>query len=151
VFYSVTIWPERTVAGHFSLIYSVLPILAYPGLLLLWAILDSSAYPVVALIAALSASIFNELALKPWLREPRPTACPIKNSYGMPSGHSMFACLLLAFLWTYKSSLVLRFCLIVALGPVPWARWHNQDHTERQVVVGSVLGLALGSFLNLFT
>ena len=151
VYYSVTIWPKRSIAGQLSLIYSLMPILVYPWVLILWALQDSSFYPLVALVAALTASILNELTLKPWLREPRPVVCPIKNSYGMPSGHSLFSGLLLAFLWPYKPSFIIRILLVLALVPVPWARWHNQDHTERQVVVGSVLGIASGVLLTLFT
>ena len=151
IYYSVTIWPQRSLLGQLSLIYSLLPILLYPWILVLWAVYDNSLIPVAALLFGLLATALNELTLKPWLKEPRPVQCPIKNSYGMPSGHSLFAGLLLALLWKYKSTLLTRFALLLALAPVPWARWHNKDHTDRQVVVGSVLGLSLGVLLALFT
>ena len=149
VYCQVTIWPNRSLAGQLSLTYSLLPILAYPWLLLLWAVSTGSFQPVMALLSAVAAVVTNEWTLKPWIKEPRPAMCPIKNSYGMPSGHSLFSGLLLAYLWNFKSDYSSRFLLATALLPVPWARWHNCDHSDRQVVVGWTLGVCTGIVLAL--
>mmetsp|Transcript_53080 Transcript_53080/g.116219 ORF Transcript_53080/g.116219 Transcript_53080/m.116219 type:complete len:301 (+) Transcript_53080:364-1266(+) len=83
----------------------------------------------------------------------RPASC--LTSCGMPSGHSCYAIGLLLFvlLWdsvarvptgdeptederrTCRGALLTCFLL-----PVPWARVHLGDHSERQVFVGSAIG-----------
>lgn len=109
------------------------------------------------------ATVLNEGFLKPLMKEPRPskTANRAKDgtpTYGMPSGHVINAAALMV--WA-----VLEVCvkgpglegrfqsltvgwlitIVVLMGPVPWARVYNYDHTVRQCVVSLMLGLFVGT------
>lgn len=106
--------------------------------------------------------ILNEFILKPILKQPRPAKTA--NKYpdgrikpGMPSGHVYNASALMVWLLCEvvhdgpgfdndHISVTVRYLLYVILlmGPVPWARVYNYDHTIAQCTVSFVLGLITG-------
>jgi len=104
------------------------------------------------IIFAITCVLLNERVLKRVIQEPRPSGSASK-SYGMPSGHStscyawMVWCLV-EIIAHPASSIALTIFLIcltlVVLGPVPYARVYLQDHTNRQVLVGMLVGTFLG-------
>lgn len=116
-------------------------------------------------------SLVNEVILKPLIKDPRP---PETANYrvvkgepgqpdvrtvkeGMPSGHVLNATTVM--MWAllevsirgpgYDADLGLTVgwvCFILCLmGPVPWARWYNLDHTFAQCWVSFLLGLVVGT------
>lgn len=108
-------------------------------------------------------TVLNEAILKPILKQPRPEKTA--NRYpdgsrkpGMPSGHVYNATALMVWLlcetigsgpgWGgVHRSLTLKYLLviIVLMGPVPWARWYNYDHTAQQCGVSLILGTITGT------
>ena len=160
VFMQVTIWGERNALGNLALVWSLLPV---PWLIFLLAIVDGAgSYWAWVICTAGAGAILNEFFLKPYFKESRPIACPNKDSFGMPSGHSLFSgqVLIMTFYGITegrigRSSLggpglipgkVLLLLTLIFLLPVPWARWYNQDHSGKQVAAGFALG-ALIAFL----
>lgn len=119
-------------------------------------------FAMYALFICLFCFILNEFILKPILKQPRPKKTA--NKYpdgtikpGMPSGHVYNASALMVWLLcevvgsgpgyeqkhlpTFFSWLAL---ILVLMGPVPWARVYNYDHTVNQCLVSSGLGLITG-------
>lgn len=107
----------------------------------------------------------NEAILKPLLHQPRPQETA--NKYpdgrikpGMPSGHVYNATGLMV--WAtlevalsgpgYSTPEATRLteewlaAIFFLMGPVPWARWYNRDHTAAQCVVSLILGTITGGF-----
>lgn len=116
-------------------------------------------------------SVVNEAILKPIIKDPRP---PETANYrvvkgesgqpdvrtvkeGMPSGHVLNATTVM--MWAllevsvrgpgYDADVGLTMgwvCLILCLmGPVPWARWYNLDHTFAQCWVSFLMGIVVGA------
>merc|ERR1712154_122763 len=68
---------------------------------------------------------------------------------GMPSGHVMNAYTLMT--WAFLEAaldahIYLEWLLIIVMvmGPVPWARVYNKDHTVPQVVVSACIATVMG-------
>merc|ERR1712194_46421 len=70
---------------------------------------------------------------------------------GMPSGHVMNAYTLMV--WALLEEMLdpdivyPEWCLFIVLvmGPVPWARVYNRDHTRQQVLVSVLAGSLIGA------
>jgi len=107
------------------------------------------------------ASILNEAILKPILKQPRPKQTANRKpdgsiKPGMPSGHvfNASAIMVWALMEVYfqgpgleehaKLSYYWIGAIALLMGPVPWARWYNYDHTAMQCLVGGILGTATG-------
>lgn len=103
----------------------------------------------------------NEGFLKKAVSQPRPDRSANKNpdgtmKHGMPSGHVLNSVSLLV--WTVlevylrgpgvedDASLTYTWLLamVLLMGPVPWARWYNGDHSFLQCSVSLVLGIFVG-------
>uniref|UniRef100_A0A0G4IF89 Phosphatidic acid phosphatase type 2/haloperoxidase domain-containing protein n=1 Tax=Chromera velia CCMP2878 TaxID=1169474 RepID=A0A0G4IF89_9ALVE len=153
---SVTIRKPITLVSGIAIAYSYLPYLVCLGFSI-WFVLDHIIYPLWAALTLITVSLVGEIGLKHIVREPRPENSAVK-SYGMPSSHSS-TCIGLLFYtvfellfpfegvkphWTALQLTLAVFVTVVALAPVPWARWYLEDHSLRQICVGSALGFIFG-------
>ncbi len=107
---------------------------------------------------ALTAFVFilTEFLLKPYFNEPRPMETA--NKYpdgrikpGMPSGHCTNGFCLATWILlevVFQETIPWNFfwAVVAAMGPVPWARWHNRDHTGKQCILSTIFGILLGTF-----
>jgi len=72
----------------------------------------------------------------------------------MPSGHvfnagSLFVWSLLELNFAHdaadeRTKLAWFLIIVLLMGPVPWARWHNRDHSAKQCAVSMALGCIAG-------
>lgn len=106
----------------------------------------------------------NEFILKPILKQPRPPQSANRDKEGrikpgMPSGHVYNATGLMV--WATlevalrgpgydtpdETRLTEEWLMLIffLMGPVPWARWYNLDHTAAQCAVSLVLGTITGA------
>eukprot|EP00389_Voromonas_pontica_P004956 GDKH01007393.1.p1 GENE.GDKH01007393.1~~GDKH01007393.1.p1 ORF type:complete len:221 (+),score=13.78 GDKH01007393.1:185-847(+) len=150
-FASVTISFPITPLSFVAMAYSFIP---YPlvAVCLMWYIVTDLFYPFYCFSIFVVVSAFCEAFLKHFFKEPRPPASAVK-SYGMPSSHSMTSCAVM--MWTameithsdhnsFFSALGYLLLNLAVFGPIPWARWYLEDHSERQVFAGSLAGVAVG-------
>jgi PAP2 superfamily len=146
--YDVTIWPNRNIVDNIALFYSF-AVFLYVIPLVLWGMFSGpKIYPWLIVSTSAIVVILNEALLKPIFKQPRPDKCPNKSSYGMPSGHSAFCgSVLILVLLSNELNLFWKLLSMIANLPVPWARYHNYDHTLLQVTVGFVFGLIFGTFM----
>ncbi|KAJ6242175.1 dolichyldiphosphatase 1 [Anaeramoeba flamelloides] len=95
-------------------------------------------------------AIWNEAILKNIIRQPRPEgAC--RSSYGMPSGHSVFAIFFLVWAileiifgtrkkWRPGTKVAVIFVFLINTVLIPYSRVYLGYHTVAQVIVGSICG-----------
>lgn len=115
------------------------------------------------LIVSLVTSLVNEVGLKPFFNDPRPLESANRHADGsskpgMPSGHVLNATTIMV--WAvlevafrgpgfddhpHLTTEWLAFIFLL-MGPVPWARWYNSDHTIKQCIVAGILGVFVGAF-----
>ena len=148
VFMDVTFRRNRNLLGELALIWSVFPV---PWLTLILSCIDFNRFWLFTYVTCSLAVLVNESFLKPWFKQPRPHS---SRSFGMPSGHSLCAGLLVCLTFRgWLAGLVLNvhwfwgLVLLVIYLPIPWARWYNQDHTALQCLVGFCLGLLVALFV----
>jgi len=141
--------------------YGFLPYLV-PFSFLLWSLQtlirfgSPRFFPTYGLIMASICALVNEVVIKNVCRRvlseeltTRPPEAVCKHA-GMPSGHVMNAYTLMvwAFLEEALDEHVVYpewlFFIILVMGPVPWARVHNGDHTRPQVAVSVLAGTMMG-------
>jgi membrane-associated phospholipid phosphatase len=103
-------------------------------------------------IAGFIGNEFINRMLKPILQDPRPVPISPTDKYGMPSGHSQIAVYSLVFM-----TLVLRekhygwILLLIFLTVATMAqRVITKVHSLEQVIVGGLLGGAIGYILHKF-
>jgi acid phosphatase family membrane protein YuiD len=161
----VTIRRPFTVASIMAILWSLFPYVVPLFVILSFmrnlvgAIIDNTSpfaghagFLLFFILLAIFGVLLNEHVLKKMFQEPRPAASASK-SYGMPSGHSTNCYAWMT--WSILEMLVtpggskafITFLVIfdlLVLGPVPYARVYLQDHTTKQVVVGSSIGAAIG-------
>lgn len=113
-------------------------------------------YPTFGLCIAAGFALVNETVTKKICRKllpaditSRPPEAVCKHP-GMPSGHVMNAYTLMVWTlievaWDYQIHLDYLLILLVVMGPVPWARVYNNDHTRRQVQVSMAAAVIMGS------
>lgn len=150
--------PEYNVINWIALVYGFLPFII-PGMLFIEGFVYNRFMGRFGFAMALICVIINELVFKPIIRDPRPKESA--NKYkdgtmkpGMPSGHVLNAGTL--FVWSFLELLYSTdvkdertrlhwFILVsVVMVPVPWARWHNRDHSLAQCGVSLILGTIAG-------
>lgn len=151
-----------------ALAYGFLPFLV-PAIFVLEIIYTAVAYHRVHLFSTwgmlivIFCFLLNEFILKPILKQPRPIKTA--NKYpdgsikpGMPSGHVYNASALMVWLLCeivhsgpgfddadhMRTTNLFLLATLLLMGPVPWARVYNYDHTVNQCLVSSVLGLITG-------
>merc|ERR1712136_693604 len=126
-----------------------------------WNVLDMSAllYGFLPWIIpwAIVTTLVNEF-LKRLIDQPRPQRSANRMldgrpMPGMPSGHVLNSTTLMT--WAMLEILFDGPDVAAALGgsvliiflqcPVPWARWHNGDHTAAQCIVSIFLGMIVGT------
>lgn len=112
-------------------------------------------FPTYGLCIAVGFALVNELITKqickrvlPATITNRPPEAVCKHP-GMPSGHVMNAQTIMV--WVFLEALMdesiyVEWLLIIVmiLGPVPWARVYNKDHTVPQVLVSGVIATFMG-------
>ncbi|KAJ3439276.1 dolichyldiphosphatase 1 [Anaeramoeba flamelloides] len=95
-------------------------------------------------------ALWNEGILKNIIRQSRPEgAC--RSSYGMPSGHSVFAMFYLVWAileiifgtrkkWRPVTKVAVIFVFLINTALIPYSRVYLGYHTVAQVIVGSICG-----------
>lgn len=143
-----------------ALVYGFLPFII-PIWWFLWAAITwivngcPRFFPAFGLCVAAGFALVNETVTKKLCRRfldeditnrPPEAVC---NHPGMPSGHVMNAYTLMVW-WLLEAVMdhavfpEWLFIIILVMGPVPWARVHNKDHTRLQVTVSAVIATFMG-------
>lgn len=147
----VTIRSNLSTIDLVALVWCFLPFIV-PGAFLLWWISSPSMFPLYALSLSGICVVLNEGIMKNWFKQPRPPQSAA-NSYGFPSGHVLNAFTLMV--WMFLETAIpadrmvpihwkVVYSSLFLFAPVPWARYHNGDHSLQQVVWSCFLGGALG-------
>ena len=101
-------------------------------------------YPLYFILFVLINTGLN-IILKHQIRQGRPKTCPVylKESYGMPSGHSQTASFSAAFVWqevSLNQKMILGMLTLVTMAQ----RVYTDCHTVAQVLAGFLVGAVLG-------
>jgi len=148
----VTIRSNLSTLDIVALVWCFLPFIV-PGALAMWWISSPSMFPLYGLILSGVCVVFNEGMLKNWFKQPRPPQSAA-NSYGFPSGHVLNAFSLMV--WMFLETAIpadlfvpintrVVYSSLFLFAPVPWARYHNGDHSLQQVVWSCFLGGVIGT------
>lgn len=154
--------PIADALSVFALIWGFLPYII-PLWWLIWMALSAvehgapDFFPTYGLCVAVVFVVLNEGITKKICRKlcsPKISARPpeaVCNHAGMPSGHVLNS-------WTLMVWCILEevfdhighpttwvLVTVAVMGPVPWARWYNRDHTGKQVWASVVASLFLGA------
>eukprot|EP00928_Gymnodinium_smaydae_P049114 TRINITY_DN32926_c0_g1_i1.p1 TRINITY_DN32926_c0_g1~~TRINITY_DN32926_c0_g1_i1.p1 ORF type:complete len:330 (-),score=53.96 TRINITY_DN32926_c0_g1_i1:250-1182(-) len=153
--------PVRGFASYAAIVYGYLPYVI-PLWWALWALRtylergQPRFFPTFGLCIAASFAAGNELITKRICKRvfsrqisSRPPEAVCKHA-GMPSGHVMNAYTLMVWcLWEAALEDIIHLdwllLIVLVMGPVPWARVYNKDHTFCQVCVSAVAAVVLGS------
>eukprot|EP00746_Dinoflagellata_sp_MGD_P000824 gnl/MRDRNA2_/MRDRNA2_101514_c0_seq1.p1 gnl/MRDRNA2_/MRDRNA2_101514_c0~~gnl/MRDRNA2_/MRDRNA2_101514_c0_seq1.p1 ORF type:complete len:307 (+),score=19.00 gnl/MRDRNA2_/MRDRNA2_101514_c0_seq1:83-922(+) len=149
----VTIRSNLSTLDLVALVWCFLPFIV-PGALALWWISSPSMFPLYALSLSGFCVVLNEGIMKNWFKQPRPPQSAA-NSWGFPSGHVLNAYTLMV--WMFLETAIpagsvvpihwkVVYSSLFLFFPVPWARYHNGDHSLQQVVWSSFLAGAIGVF-----
>mmetsp|Transcript_56077 Transcript_56077/g.119390 ORF Transcript_56077/g.119390 Transcript_56077/m.119390 type:complete len:265 (-) Transcript_56077:126-920(-) len=153
--------PIRSVGQFVGLVYGYLPFIV-PIWWALWAAVSYARYgvarffPLYGLCIAVGFAIVNEAITKRICRKLLPESITnrppeaVCNHPGMPSGHVMNAYTLM--IWCLLEAALDEFIhpewliiILLVMGPVPWARVYNKDHTVAQVTASAVASCVMGS------
>lgn len=152
--------PIRNCVALTALVYGYLPFLI-PIWWFVWVvsswIMNGSPrfFPLYGLLIAIGFAIINETLTKQICRRAlstditnRPPEAVCKHP-GMPSGHVMNAYTLMT--WCFLEAILdihiypeWLLAVVLVMGPVPWARVYNKDHTVPQVVVSGCIAVVMG-------
>lgn len=112
-------------------------------------------FPLCGLSIAAGFALVNETVTKQICKRTLPpeiTSRPpeaVCKHPGMPSGHVMNAYTLM--IWCFLEALLDKIvhpewliAIVLVMGPVPWARVYNKDHTVAQVMVSAVVAVFMG-------
>jgi len=155
--------PVRSCLTVIAILYGYLPFII-PIWWLIWVVATwiqlgvPRFFPLFGLCIAIVFGIVNETVTKqickrvlPESITSRPPEAVCKHP-GMPSGHVMNAYtlmiwILLECLTSSKGVFHAEWLVIIILfmGPVPWARVYNRDHTVKQVTASAIISLFMGS------
>jgi len=86
-------------------------------------------------------------ALKSILREPRPNDEHKYDIYGMPSGHAQSIFYSTTFLYLTTASYYLLIISLFICALTIYQRYHFRHHTLKQLFIGSLVGIGIGSFV----
>ena len=86
-------------------------------------------------------------ALKSILREPRPNDQHKYDIYGMPSGHAQSIFYSTTFLYLTTASYYLLIISLFICAMTIYQRYHFRHHTLKQLFIGSLVGIGIGSFV----
>eukprot|EP00928_Gymnodinium_smaydae_P045184 TRINITY_DN30150_c0_g5_i1.p1 TRINITY_DN30150_c0_g5~~TRINITY_DN30150_c0_g5_i1.p1 ORF type:complete len:261 (-),score=22.92 TRINITY_DN30150_c0_g5_i1:115-897(-) len=152
--------PVQSCTAFIALVYGYLPFII-PIWWAIWALVtycmhgQPRFFPFFGICIAASFALVNELVTKQICKRTlsasitnRPPEAVCKHP-GMPSGHVMNAYTLMVwcFLEAALDSMVhLEWVALVVLimGPVPWARVYNKDHTVAQVLASACIAIVMG-------
>lgn len=153
--------PIASPVAFIAIVYGYLPFII-PIWWAVWALVtyvrNGSArfFPLCGITIAASFALVNELITKqickrvlPETVTKRPPEAVCKHP-GMPSGHVMNAYTLMT--WCFLEAAfdqVIHFewllLIVLVMGPVPWARVYNRDHTFAQVMTSAIVAVVMGS------
>ncbi|CAE7671420.1 unnamed protein product [Symbiodinium pilosum] len=153
--------PLNILALIYGYLPFVVPVVFFVDMLVEWRFIAF-----YGLVTSAVVTLLNEVIFKPILKQPRPEGSANRKfndktgkwemKPGMPSGHvanaatTMVWCLLEVALrgpgFDDQPFLTTKILLliIVCMGPVPWARIHNQDHSLAQCTVAGIMGIVAG-------
>jgi len=103
-------------------------------------------YLLLFIIGIFFNSQFNSV-LKSIIKEPRPSNVSKyegAQQYGMPSGHAQSVFFSLTFLYLVKNSYWLLLVMLFFSALTLYQRWNTKEHTPKQLLVGSAVGLVSG-------
>lgn len=92
-------------------------------------------------------------ALKAIIREPRPNDQRFmlfenkEDVYGMPSGHAQSIFYSTTFLYLTTASYYLLIISLFVCALTIYQRYHFRRHTLKQLFIGSLVGIGIGSFI----
>lgn len=153
-FMSVSCKPPYNGLNLIAIMYSFIPYPVVAGLFIAFLITKVFLYLYLFLQLCLVSAI-SEVFLKNIFREARP-ANTLLHSYGMPSSHSMTSLCVLTYVTAevfdalfegnilFLSGALLLVGVYLLLAPIPWARWYIEDHSLKQITVGSAIGAVTG-------
>jgi len=148
--------PLQLIAIIYGYLPFIIPIWWFIWVVATWTKCGSPRfYPAFGICIAAGFALVNETVTKKLCRKllspeitNRPPEAVCKHP-GMPSGHVMNAYTLMT--WTLVEVLMdfqihidHFLVLLIVMGPVPWARVYNKDHTVPQVVASMVAALGMG-------
>jgi hypothetical protein len=148
--------PLQLIAIIYGFLPFIIPICWFVWVVSTWSKCGSPRfYPAFGLCIAAGFALVNETVTKKLCRKflspeitNRPPEAVCKHP-GMPSGHVMNAYTLMT--WTlsevlmdYQIHIDHFIILLIVMGPVPWARVYNKDHTVPQVVASMVAAVGMG-------
>jgi membrane-associated phospholipid phosphatase len=148
--------PQQLIAIIYGYLPFIIPIWWFMWVVGTWSKCGSPRFfPAFGLCIAAGFALVNETVTKKLCRKflseeitNRPPEAVCKHP-GMPSGHVMNAYTLMT--WTlaevlmdYEIHLDQFIILLLVMGPVPWARVYNKDHTVPQVVASMLAAVCMG-------
>lgn len=153
--------PVRDCVSLTALVYGYLPFII-PIWWLIWMIESwivngqPRFFPTFGLCIAVAFALVNETITKQICKRtlsPEITSRPpeaVCKHPGMPSGHVMNAYTLMTWVFLEAALDVHVFpewllIVIIVMGPVPWARVYNKDHTVPQVCVSACVAVVMGA------
>jgi hypothetical protein len=148
--------PLQLIAIMYGYLPFIIPIWWFIWTVSTWAKCGSPRfYPAFGLCIAAGFALVNETITKKLCRkflDPAITSRPpeaVCKHPGMPSGHVMNAYTLMVWTlaevcWDFEVHIDHMCVLLLVMGPVPWARVYNKDHTWLQAQVSMVVALVMG-------
>mmetsp|Transcript_46478 Transcript_46478/g.99523 ORF Transcript_46478/g.99523 Transcript_46478/m.99523 type:complete len:282 (+) Transcript_46478:35-880(+) len=113
-------------------------------------------FPTFGVCIAVFFAIINECITKPLVHMVIPEALSQRPAEavcrhpGMPSGHVLNSWTIM--IWMLLEAIFDKYiypewlvAIILCMGPVPWSRVHNRDHTVLQVTVSCIISVFLGA------
>lgn len=153
--------PVRDCLTFTALLYGYLPFII-PIWWALWALITKIQYgearffPFFGICIAAGFALVNELITKQICKRTLPASITnrppeaVCKHPGMPSGHVMNAYTLMVWCFleaAFDTTVYPEWLLVIILimGPVPWARVYNKDHTVAQVLASACCAVFMGT------
>lgn len=146
--------PETSKVNLIAVCYGFLPFVV-SGTFFISALLTHRFVFIYGTLLGIANLIITEAIFKPLFHDPRPHRTANRKPDGtlmpgLPSGHctNVFSMLFWC-LWevSFHDELNIEWLVLVLIfmAPVPWARFHNGDHTFFQCWSSSILGACIGT------
>ncbi|VWU52037.1 PAP2-like protein, putative [Hepatocystis sp. ex Piliocolobus tephrosceles] len=134
-----------TVYGYVPFIFIVMVVLAL--------CVTFNKYFIYFILIFFIQTLISNIILKNIIKENRPMNSAL-DSYGMPSTHSAYSLCYLTFLFLHltegkknKWNIITYIIATILFLPIPWSRVYIEDHTLKQALCGSIVGVCVGTIL----